>query len=58
MKRSSLLWIIILVAAIAGSCNNSTVRAADAIGNLKDTVNPGKSDSIIAVTDPVSPTIR
>lgn len=53
MKRSSLLWGILFSATVAGSCNDSTVKAADAVGNLQDTVAP-KKDSIVPVTSGVA----
>lgn len=54
MKRSSLLWGILLSATIAGSCNDGAVKASDAVGNLQDTVGP-KKDSIVPVTAAVNP---
>jgi hypothetical protein len=51
MRRSSLLWLLIFVAGIAGSCNNDSAKAA--IGNVTDTVNPGKSDTPVSVTSPL-----
>ena len=48
MKRSSLLWTLVFASAVAGSCNNGSLQA-ETIGNLKDTVIPGKKDTATAV---------
>jgi len=52
MKRSSLLWTIIFAAAVASACNDGSVQAANAVGQLQDTVNPAGKDSVDAVTAP------
>jgi hypothetical protein len=48
MKRSSLLWTLVFACAVAGSCNDGSLQA-ETVGNLKDTVNPGKKDTATAV---------
>lgn len=54
MKRSTLLWGILFSATFAGSCNDGSLKASDAIGKAKDTVVP-KKDTVLPVTAAVDP---
>jgi hypothetical protein len=54
MKRTSLLWALLCASGAAISCGDGSVKAADAVGKLQDTINPEKKDTPVSVTAPVN----